>query len=231
MPSCFFSGCLLLVAGCNLHKTSVHPYPAQTPSTVIYPHRWVAPLFDPEMAASTLDTHERDRWQQPGRIVASLHLKPGNVVADVGAGSGYLMPYLSHAVGPHGIVYAEEIQKGFLPMLHRRARALGNVRIVEGTASDPHLPAHMVDCFVLLTVYHEVQQPIGFLKTLRALTKPGTQLAIIDFDKQRKGYPPAPYGHEVATDAVIAEARAAGWTLSTRYEFIPSQFFLVFRPS
>lgn len=178
-----------------------------------------------------LDSRERDKWQQPGRMVASLGLKPGAAVADVGSGSGYLLPYLSHAVGARGTVYAEEIQKGFLPMLHRRAKSLGNVRVVEGTASNPHLPAHAIDCFVLLTVYHEVQHPIDFLRALHALAKPTTQLAIIDFDKGRKGYPPAPYGHEVATNAVIAEACAAGWVLSTRHEFIASQFFLVFRPS
>src|SRR5688500_5429049 len=70
--------------------------------------RSVAPLFDPALAHSLLEGPERDRWQQPERIVRALGLRPGDTVADVGAGSGYLLPYLSRAVGPTGTVYAEE---------------------------------------------------------------------------------------------------------------------------
>jgi len=65
---------------------------------------------------------------------------------------------------------------------------------------------------------------------LRKYAHAGTQLAIIDFDANRKGDPPAPEGHCVAETAVLAEAKAAGWELAERHEFISSQFFLVFRP-
>jgi hypothetical protein len=64
---------------------------------------------------------------------------------------------------------------------------------------------------------------------LRRYAAPGARLAIIDFDAGRKGNPPAPVGHEVAEQAVIAEAREAGWALKERHDFLPSQFFLVFR--
>ena len=94
---------------------------------------------------------------------AALGLHQGETVADVGASSGYLERRLSRAVGPQGQVYAEEIQSAFLPPLRRRAALLPNVRVVLGTASNPRLPAGSVDCFVLLTVYHEVQQPTAFL--------------------------------------------------------------------
>jgi ubiquinone/menaquinone biosynthesis C-methylase UbiE len=124
----------------------------------------VAPLFDPARAPDLLDAPDRDRWQQPARVVRALRLRPGDAVADIGAGSGYLLPHLSAAVGPAGRVYAQEIQDAFLPALRRHARALSNVRVVLGTADDPRLPAGGVDCFVLLTVYHEVQRPVAFLR-------------------------------------------------------------------
>lgn len=190
--------------------------------------RPVAPLFSPALT-SRLEGPERDKWQKPDKIVRALRLRPGETVADIGAGSGYLERRLSRAVGTRGRVYAEEIQPAFLPPLRRRARSLPNVRVVLGTATDPRLPLHSVDCFVLLTVYHEVQQPTAFLRTLHRCARPGARLALIDFDDNRHGMPPAPVNHWVAESDVLAEAQAAGWTPAERHEFLSSQFFLVFR--
>src|SRR5579872_656691 len=145
--------------------------------------RTAAPLFDPALSQSLLEGPARDRWQKPDRLVTALALRPGETVADVGAGSGYLESYLSRAVGRRGTVYAEEIQTAFLPALRRRAGRLGNVRVVLGTPDDPRLPPEAVDCFVLLTVYHEVSRPVSFLRTLLKEARGGhPRLAIIDFD-------------------------------------------------
>jgi predicted methyltransferase len=195
------------------------------------PDRYIAPLFEPGRARELLDDPDRDHWQKPEQIVRTLRLPSGSTIADVGAGSGYLMRYLSRTVGPNGRVFAEEIQEEFLPSLNRRAQALGNVRVILGTPEDPKLPAGGVDCFVLLTVYHEVQHPVDFLRTLHRYARAGTRLAIIDFDDNRHGSPAAPLDHWVAEKDVLAEARAAGWELSERHEFLSSQFFLIFRPA
>jgi predicted methyltransferase len=191
--------------------------------------RIVAPLFDPAKAHSLLEGSDRDRWQRPKELVAALKLRKGERVADIGAGSGYLTPHLSRAVGPTGVVDAEEIQPEFMPSLKRWASKLSNVRPILGTASDPGLEPGSVDCFVLLTVYHEVQNPVEFLGRLKMASAPGARLAIIDFDAARRGEPPAPVGHELPEADVIAEASAAGWTLKERHELVTSQFFLVFR--
>lgn len=229
----------VLVGGCAPRYATRHaPAPASQVSSYRDPRtgregfavpRTASPLFEPALAPELLDTPSRDRWQQPERLVRELRLQPGQTVADVGAGSGYLLPYLSRAVGPSGRVYAEEIQAGFLPALRRRATSLRNVHVVLGTADDPRLPAHSINCFVLLTVYHEVERPVPFLHTLHRAAQPGARLAIIDFDAARHGDPPAPAGHQIADVTVIAEAQAAGWQLAERHEFLSSQFFLVFR--
>jgi predicted methyltransferase len=232
-PAFRFTILLLILGAGAIVLSLLHAIPPDISSflnpPVAHP-RAVSPLFDPSLAAQLLDDPKRAAWQQPGRIVQALKLHPGDVVADVGAGSGYLMPYLSCAVGPEGGVYAEEIQPEYLPTLRRRAQAHKNVQVVLGTAANPRLPRGGIDCFVLLTVYHEVENPVAFLRTLRACARRGTRLAIIDFDADRKGTPPAPDGHEIAEATVIAEAKKAGWIVSERHDFISSQFFLVFRP-
>jgi predicted methyltransferase len=191
--------------------------------------RAAANLFEPERAPELLEGPARDRWQKPAQLVAALRLKPGEAVADIGAGSGYLLPHLSRAVGPAGTVYAEEIQEAFLPALRRHAERLGNICVALGTPDDPNLPPERVDCFVLLTVYHEIERPSVFLRALQKSARTNAKLAIIDFDPDRKGDPPPPPGHSVREDDVIAEARAAGWKLKERHTLVPSQFFLIFR--
>jgi SAM-dependent methyltransferase len=208
-------------------KTS--PIVANAPAKSLKAERPVSSLFDPALASALLDDSKRDSWQMPARIVAELHLGKGEAVADIGAGSGYLMRYLSRAVGPQGCVFAEEIQPDYLPALHRRAKQAGNVRVVLGNVIDPNLPARSVDCFVLLTVYHEVEHPVEFLSTLRRSARTNARLAIIDFDAGRHGTPPAPDGHEIAEATVIAEAKRAGWEVAERHDFLSSQFYLVFR--
>lgn len=212
-----FAGLCLALAGCG----------APRPATPVLSRR-VAPPFDPH-AAEMLEGPARDRWQRPAELVRRLRLRPGSRVADIGSGTGYLLPHLSRAVGPQGKVYAEEIQETFLAPLERRRRALGNVEVVLGTPEDPRLPPRSVDVFVLLTVYHEVRGPVAFLRKLRDYAQPGARLAIIDFDPDRKGDPPPPREHSVREKDVVAEAREAGWSLVERQAAAPSQFFLIFR--
>ncbi len=214
-----------LILAATVAGISVQSYRPGEPLPV---PRNTAPLFDPGLAHSMLEGPERDRWQHPERLVAALNLRAGETVADIGSGSGYLLPHLSRAVGPTGRVLAEEIQREYLPALRARADRLSNVQVVFGTADDPGLAPATVDCLVLLTVYHEVQEPVSLLRALRRAARPDARLAVIDFDANRKGEPPAPAGHQVSERDVLAEARAAGWTLATRHEFLGSQFFLIF---
>lgn len=223
---------LLRVAQVQRSRYPLMPSSELPTLPLLSPPRSVSPLFNPEHAGELLEGKKRDKWQQPQRLVEMLHLKPGEIVADIGAGSGYLMPYLSRGVGARGCVFEEEIQAAFLPTLRQKAQLRDNVHVILGRADDPKLPHDSVDCFVLLTVYHEVEHPVAFLQTLRQSARPDARLAIIDFDAGIKGDPPAPEGHWIGEQDVIREAEEAGWELAERQEFLrpASQFYLIFRP-
>ncbi len=223
------SAAAMMLCGCG-HQAETPPTDnGLTPGFVVA--RSVAPPFSPERAAQ-LEGPGRDRWQLPDKLVKTLRLRLGETVADIGAGTGYLTRRLSQAVGPHGVVYAEEIQDDFVRQRRRRARFLPNVKVVAGTETDPRLPPSSMDCFVLLTTYHEVDHPVQFLQTLHRFARPGARLAIIDFDKTRPvkpGDPPVPPDHQVSEAAVRREADAAGWRVVESHAFLSGQFFLVFR--
>src|SRR5437763_11545053 len=107
-------------------------------------------------AAGWLDRPEREKEEQPARLLAILKPKPGEVVADVGAGSGYYTFRFAERVGPTGKVLAVDIQPEMLDLIKKRMkeRKLENVVPVLGTITDPKLPAGAVDTILLVDVYH-----------------------------------------------------------------------------
>lgn len=138
---------------------------------------------------------DRDAADESGQLIRGLDIRPGMAVADIGAGSGYHTLRLSPAVGPQGVVYAEDIVEAYVSGLRREAEARGlkNVRIVVGTAEDPKLPAASVDRAVMVHMYHEVESPYALLWNLATSLKPGAQVGVIDLDRpiDRHGTPPA----------------------------------------
>src|SRR5438874_6834442 len=112
-------------------------------------------------AAGWLERPEREKEEQPNQLLDALHVKPGDVVADIGAGSGYFTFRLAERVGPKGKVLAVDIQKEMLALIGERmkARKLTNIELIEGTETDPKLPANAVDLILLVDVYHEFSFP------------------------------------------------------------------------
>jgi ubiquinone/menaquinone biosynthesis C-methylase UbiE len=230
--SLFSSFLFVIGTGCERHKA---PEDINRLAPGYAVPRTVAPLFDPSLSKTLLDDAKREGWQKPQEIVNALHIQPTDTIADIGAGSGYMMPYFLKSITPKGHLYAEEVQESYLPMLKSKAKDHSNVTIILGTETDPKLPnknRQDIDIFFLLTTYHEVQKPVFFLQQLKSYAKPEARLAIIDFDETIKGKRyPAPQGHSVTASAVRKEAEAAGWQYETEHDFLKdsSQFFLVFR--
>lgn len=134
---------------------------------------------------STLAAADRDARQKPKELVAAMGLKPGMSVADVGTGVGYMLPFLSEAVGAGGTVIAQDIFPDFLDKARQRVATekLTNVQFVLGTTDDPKLPANSLDAILMLDVYHHIDYPAKVLANLRKALKPDGHLVIVEYHK------------------------------------------------
>jgi predicted methyltransferase len=147
-------------------------------------------------AKAPADSKERDAWQRPAEVMDALGIKPGSVVADVGAGSGYFTLHLAHRVGPEGKIYAEDIKANRLSEISESAKNehLAQVKTILGSPDDPRLPPEALDAILVVDAFHEMVKYDAMLQgTYRAL-KPGGLLGIID-GETKTGQPRA-YYHE-----------------------------------
>jgi ubiquinone/menaquinone biosynthesis C-methylase UbiE len=185
-------------------------------------------LFSPSKILLLEDT-ERDKWQKPEEILNALGIGKGQVVADIGAGSGYLTAQLSERVGETGIVYAVDVQQEMLDYIKKRIQEkdMKNVVPILNTMYDPKLPEGSLDIAILLSVYHEMENPIEFMKSLKSALKPHGKVAIMEFSDESPIGPPLKI--RLPESLVMNELKQAGFALSQRHTFLlPYQYFLVF---
>jgi ubiquinone/menaquinone biosynthesis C-methylase UbiE len=188
--------------------------------------------FAPVMSAAGadwLDRPERIEEEQPDRALDVLKIPKGAVVADVGAGSGYMTVKLSKRVGPTGRVYANDIQPEMLRLLAVRLKAQGinNVTPVRGDVENPNLPASTLDLELLVDVYHEFSAPQTMLRHLREALKPDGRLVLLEYRKEDPSIPIRPE-HKMSVAEARLEVEAEGYTLSKVDESLPRQHILVF---
>ena len=180
-------------------------------------------------AADWLDRQERVAEEEPDLAVEALGLRPGDTVADIGAGSGYMTIRMAKRVGPTGRVYAEDIQPEMLALLETRTTQakLANVVPVLGSFTDPKLPSAAVDLELLVDVYHEFSEPQSMLRGLRRALKPGGRLVLLEYRKEDPAVPILPE-HKMSVAEAKLEVEAEGFRLSATDERLPRQHILIF---
>ena len=161
---------------------------------------------------------ERDHWQQPSDVLQTLDLRPGNVVVDLGCGSGYFTLKLSSPVGDSGRVIAEDIRR--LPLMFLWARAISrreyNVKIVVGDPTDPHLPAH-VNAVLISNTYHEFTDSHAILVHVYQSLVPAGRLVVVDREpKPGSSDISATAEHEISVEQVEGELRQANFEILIR---------------
>jgi ubiquinone/menaquinone biosynthesis C-methylase UbiE len=185
-------------------------------------------LFSPTKLGE-LEGPDREAWQRPDRIMDELGIGERSVVADLGAGGGWFTVRLAERVGPHGRVYAEDVQSEMLQAITRRVQRL-NFRNVEprlGTAVDPRLPPGALDAALIVDTYNEIEQPVTLLKNLATSLKPNGRIGIVNFKKDGGGPGPA-MEERIDPERVIRDATSAGLKLQSRGDFLRYQYLLIF---
>jgi ubiquinone/menaquinone biosynthesis C-methylase UbiE len=182
-------------------------------------------------AAQWLERPEREREEAPSKAIAALPLRPGQVVADIGAGSGYYTMLLSAAVGPRGRVYATDIQPEMLALIRKKIEQhpVTNVELVLGTATESRLADQSLDLALMVDVYHELAQPQAFLQSLKRAIKPDGRLVLIEFRKE-SDWVPIREEHKMSVREARVELEAEGYRFDRVIDVLPWQHILVFRP-
>lgn len=181
------------------------------------------------LGADWLDRSERVQEEEPDVALDAITLAPGSVVADVGAGSGYMTVKMAKRVGPTGKVYANDIQPQMLTILRQRLdrEKVANVELVLGTMDDPRLPANSIDLILMVDVYHEFAQPQPMLRKMRDSLKTGGRLVLLEYRKEDPSIPIRP-DHKMSVAEAKMEVEAEGFTLARVDERLPRQHILVF---
>jgi predicted methyltransferase len=189
-----------------------------------------------DAVARTLGNSHRDETQHPRELVEAMGLRERMKVADVGTGIGYMLPYLSHAVGPAGVVYAEDIAPDFIEKARLRASTTGltNIKFILGTDRDPKLPGGVLDAVLVLDTYHHLDYPEAMLRNIRESLVSDGKVYIVDYYKRPNAMGPGSGDRAVQhirldLDDMIKEVEENGFHLVSKRDHIPgSQYIAVF---
>ena len=178
-----------------------------------------------------LEREDREDEERPDQVLQVMGLRPGDVVADVGAGSGYYTRRMAKRVLPGGKVYASDIQREMLVLLEQLAADEGvrGIETIQGTSTDPRLPDAAIDWILLADVYHEMEAPELMLVRMRDSLAPGGRVALVEYRKEDGSADHIKSEHTMSVREVLAEWKPAGFELEALHEFLPSQHLFVLR--
>lgn len=185
-------------------------------------------LFPPEK----IYILERPRkWQDIDKIIYRMRMRKGDVVADIGAGSGYFTIPLARKVGTEGRVYAEDIQKEMTDYISQKVKKLRlrNIRVVLGKVEDPLLPNNSLNYAFIANTYHSLAKPLLLLKNLKNDLRSHGKLIIIDWDPTKDSLFGPPKEVKVPVDTVIKEVEGIGFKFIEKHDYMPYHYFLIFK--
>jgi len=181
-------------------------------------------------AAPWLEREEREQEERTSLLVEELALKPGMVIADVGAGSGYLSRRMAPLVAPGGKVLAVDIQPEMLALLAKLAAdpRYANIEPLAGAVDDTRLPAGSVDLAIMVDVYHELEFPFEVLDSIVRALKPGGRVAFVEYRGEDPDVPIKAL-HKMTEQQVRLEAGKHALVWERTSKRLPWQHLVVFR--
>ena len=218
---------LLVLAGCasSTQMPASHPRGGGDVDRRAMDHHFASP----ETFASTWNDPSRDAWQKPQEIVAALGLTEGDRVADLGAGTGYLIEFLRSAVGPSGQVLALDVEAAMVAYLEPQRLQAGwaNVQVRRSAHDDPTLSPGSVDAVVTLNTWHHVSERTALARQIGSGLTEGGRFVIVEFiTEPTEGHGP-PMEMRLSPDRVVAELEAAGFSATIIEESLPRHYIVV----
>lgn len=186
---------------------------------------------DPRAYIGALEDPARDSYQRPHEVLTALDLKPGEVIADIGAGSGYFTFRIAQHVGRAGKVYAVDVSPDMIRHINRRIRELKaeNVVTILADPDDPLLAERSISRFFICNVWHHINDQTRYLSLMKKMLRPGGEIVMIDFHEKELPLGP-PLDMKIAREDLIRQMETNGFRMVREHTFLPYQYFLVFAP-
>jgi SAM-dependent methyltransferase len=193
----------------------------------LYQGREIAQVMG-HLGASWLERPEREQEERTDLLLKALSLKPTDVVADIGAGTGFFTFLMAPRVSK-GKVLAVDIQPEMIDYLNegKAKRKLPNVQPILGTESDPKLPANSIDLAILIDAYHEFSYPREMMSHIASALKPGGRIVLVEYRAEDPNVPIKEL-HKLSVAQATKEMKAAGLKLLKNDDRLPQQHIMFF---
>ena len=181
-------------------------------------------------AADWLERPEREEEEKTDVMIEALKFREGEVVADIGCGSGYISRRISKKIGAKGVVYGVDIQQEMLDLLAKRMAMfrIENVKPVMGDVTDPKLPPESCDTMIMVDVYHEFDQPYEMIGNMVKALKQGGRIVFVEFRKEDANVPIKEV-HKMSVEQVKKEMALHPLEYVETIAVLPMQHIIVFR--
>lgn len=179
-------------------------------------------------AAGWLERSNREKEERPSLVIQGLDLKPTDIVADIGAGTGYFAFRISPLV-PQGKVFAVDIQPEMVDIMEflKKEKAINNVETVLATLTDPKLPDRSIDLALMVDAYHEFSYPKEVMEGIVKSLKPGGRVVLIEYRGENPFVMIKPL-HKMTQNQVRKEMSAVGLKWVETKKFLPQQHLMIF---
>ncbi len=169
-----------------------------------------------------------DPENKPDEVIKSLNIKPGDKIADLGAGGGYYTLRFGNEVGKKGRVYAVDIEQEYLDLIKSDAKKAGldNIETVLAKEDKSFLPEKSIDLIFVRNVFHHLPDDVtGYFKKLQKVLRPGGRVAIIEYNR---GLAYFFHRHGTQEEVIVEKMEKAGYHLIENLDLLPKQSFVIF---